>query len=98
ISIATGSSYGVLVYIFGANAQPFTLLQMNVVMLMYFLTIFHLRHTHVWLPVRGALAYIIQSPAHHQIHHSVEATRRQESGILPVAMGLDFRHPLHPRA
>ncbi|HXL68340.1 MAG TPA: sterol desaturase family protein, partial [Xanthobacteraceae bacterium] len=47
ISIATGSSYGVLVYIFGANAQPFTLLQMNVVMLMYFLTIFHLRHTHV---------------------------------------------------
>ena len=73
ISIATGSSYGGLVYIFGANAQPFTLLQMNVVMLMYFLTIFHLRHTHVWLPVRGALAYVIQSPAHHQIHHSVEA-------------------------
>ena len=73
ISIATGSSYGGLVYIFGTNAQPFTLLQMNVVMLMYFLTIFHLRHTHVWLPVRGALAYVIQSPAHHQIHHSVEA-------------------------
>lgn len=73
ISVATGSSYGALVYAFGEGAQPFTLLQLNVVMLMYFLTIFHLRHSHVWLPIRGALADIIQSPAHHQIHHSIEA-------------------------
>jgi sterol desaturase/sphingolipid hydroxylase (fatty acid hydroxylase superfamily) len=73
ISLATGTSYGVLVYLFGAGAQEFSLLQMNIVMLVYYLTIFHLRHTHVWLPVRGALAYVIQSPAHHQIHHSIEA-------------------------
>jgi sterol desaturase/sphingolipid hydroxylase (fatty acid hydroxylase superfamily) len=73
ISLATGTSYGVLVYVFGAGAQEFSLLQMNIVMLVYYLTIFHLRHTHVWLPVRGALAYVIQSPAHHQIHHSIEA-------------------------
>ncbi len=72
ISLATGSAYGAIVYAFGAGAQQFTLLQMNVVMLVYYLTIFHLRHSHVWLPVRGALAYVIQSPAHHQIHHSVE--------------------------
>lgn len=72
ISIATGTSYGLLVYVFGAGAQEFTLLQMNIVMLVFFLTIFHLRHSHVWLPVRGLLAYVIQSPAHHQIHHSVE--------------------------
>jgi sterol desaturase/sphingolipid hydroxylase (fatty acid hydroxylase superfamily) len=72
ISLATGTSYGVLVYVFGAGAQEFSLLQMNIVMLAYYLTIFHLRHTHVWLPVRGALAYVIQSPAHHQIHHSLE--------------------------
>jgi sterol desaturase/sphingolipid hydroxylase (fatty acid hydroxylase superfamily) len=77
ISLVTGSAYGVIVYLFGAGAQQFTLLQINVVMLVYYLTIFHLRHTHVWLPVRGALAYVIQSPAHHQIHHSME---KQHSG------------------
>jgi sterol desaturase/sphingolipid hydroxylase (fatty acid hydroxylase superfamily) len=73
ISVTTGVSHGVLVYAFGAGAQELTLLQVNVVMLVYYLTIFHLRHSHVWLPVRGFLAYVIQSPAHHQIHHSVEA-------------------------
>ena len=57
ISLATGTSYGVLVYVFGAAAQEFTLLQMNIVMLVFFLTIFHLRHSHVWLPVRGLLAW-----------------------------------------
>jgi sterol desaturase/sphingolipid hydroxylase (fatty acid hydroxylase superfamily) len=72
MSLATGAAYGVIVYLFGAGAQQFTLLQMNVVMLVYYLTIFHLRHTHVRLPVRGGLACVIQSPAHHQIHHSVE--------------------------
>jgi sterol desaturase/sphingolipid hydroxylase (fatty acid hydroxylase superfamily) len=72
ISLVTGASYGVLVYVFGPGAQQLTLWQMNILMLVFFLTIFHLRHSHVWLPVRGVLAYVIQSPAHHQIHHSIE--------------------------
>jgi sterol desaturase/sphingolipid hydroxylase (fatty acid hydroxylase superfamily) len=70
VAAALGFGYGVLFYVFGEKAQPLTLLQTNVVFFVYFLTIFHLRHSHIWLPIRGRLAYIIQSPAHHQIHHS----------------------------
>jgi sterol desaturase/sphingolipid hydroxylase (fatty acid hydroxylase superfamily) len=70
IAAALGFGYGVLFYVFGEKAQPLTLLETNVVFFVYFLTIFHLRHSHIWLPIRGRLAYIIQSPAHHQIHHS----------------------------
>jgi sterol desaturase/sphingolipid hydroxylase (fatty acid hydroxylase superfamily) len=70
IAIALGFGYGVLVYVFGQPAQPLSLLGMNIVFFAYFLTVFHLRHSHVWLPIRGWLGYIIQSPAHHQIHHS----------------------------
>ncbi|MET0276696.1 MAG: sterol desaturase family protein [Pseudorhodoplanes sp.] len=64
-----GLGYGVLVYIFG-ESQPVRLLETNIFFFVYFATIFHLRHSHVWLPIRGWLGYIIQSPAHHHIHHS----------------------------
>ncbi|MEW6451207.1 MAG: sterol desaturase family protein [Pseudomonadota bacterium] len=70
IAACLGFGYGVLVYLFGETAQPVTLLQTNVIFFVYFLTIFHLRHSHIWLPIRGWLGYIIQSPAHHHIHHS----------------------------
>jgi sterol desaturase/sphingolipid hydroxylase (fatty acid hydroxylase superfamily) len=70
IAAALGVGYGLLVYAFGEGAQPLSLLGTNVLFFFYFLTLFHLRHSHVWLPIRGWLGYIIQSPAHHQIHHS----------------------------
>ena len=70
VAATLGLGYGVLVYAFGASAQPVTLLETNVIFFVYFLTIFHLRHSHIWLPIRGWLGYIIQSPAHHHIHHS----------------------------
>ena len=73
VAAALGFGYGVLFYVFGEKAQPLTLLETNIVFFFYFLTIFHLRHSHIWLPIRGRLAYIIQSPAHHQIHHSTAA-------------------------
>jgi sterol desaturase/sphingolipid hydroxylase (fatty acid hydroxylase superfamily) len=70
IAATLGFGYGVLVFAFGEAAQPVTLLETNVIFFVYFLTIFHLRHSHIWLPIRGWLGYIIQSPAHHHIHHS----------------------------
>jgi sterol desaturase/sphingolipid hydroxylase (fatty acid hydroxylase superfamily) len=70
IAATIGLGYGLLVYVFGETAQPLTLLETNIIFFVYYFTIFHLRHSHVWLPIRGWMGYIIQSPAHHQIHHS----------------------------
>jgi sterol desaturase/sphingolipid hydroxylase (fatty acid hydroxylase superfamily) len=70
IAATSGLGYGVLVYLFGETAQPVTLLETNIIFFVFFLSIFHLRHSHIWLPISGWLGYIIQSPAHHQIHHS----------------------------
>jgi sterol desaturase/sphingolipid hydroxylase (fatty acid hydroxylase superfamily) len=71
IAAALGVGYGVLVFVFG-QAQPLSLLGTNVLFFAYYMTLYHLRHSHVWLPIRGWLAYVIQSPAHHQIHHSTD--------------------------
>jgi len=71
-SMATGATYGAAIYCFGHGAHDLTLMQMNVLMLIYHMTLFHLRHSHVWLPLRGWVSYLVQSPAHHQIHHSTD--------------------------
>jgi sterol desaturase/sphingolipid hydroxylase (fatty acid hydroxylase superfamily) len=70
IAIVTGLTHGVTSWVFGPDAQPLSLFGINILMFVYYVTFFHLRHSHVWLPVRGWLGYVIQSPAHHQIHHS----------------------------
>ncbi len=70
IAIVVGFGHGLSLWLLGPEVQPISLLGVNVIMLAFYVTLFHLRHSHVWLPVSGRLAYIIQSPAHHQIHHS----------------------------
>lgn len=54
----------------GGGASPYLLFQTNCLLFAYFLTLQHLRHSHVWLPLTGVWGCLLQSPAHHQIHHS----------------------------
>ena len=70
ISIVLGAFYGIMGHLFGETAQPFTWLGLNVVVMAFMFTTLHLRHSHLWLTGPRWLGYIIQSPAHHQIHHS----------------------------
>lgn len=70
VIVTTGCLYGAFSYLYGAAAHEFELWQVNILMFAYFMTVHNLRHSHFWLPIRGPLAHIIQSPAHHQVHHS----------------------------
>lgn len=72
VSVAVGAVYGGFIYAFGSGAVDFKLWEVNVLFLVFYFTTYHLRHSHVWLTVPGPLAYIIHSPAHHQIHHSTD--------------------------
>ena len=69
ISMLVGIGYGLLWLVFG-QAQPASLFNVNIFLLLFSFTILHLRHSHVWLAFTGLLGHILQSPAHHQIHHS----------------------------
>lgn len=80
IALTTGATHGIIVYYFGEGAQEFSLLQLNALQMLYFLTLYHLRHTHVWLSIEGPLRYIFLSPAQHQIHHST-AKRHQGKNL-----------------
>ncbi|MDQ0474825.1 sterol desaturase family protein [Labrys wisconsinensis] len=71
-ALAMGGFYGLAGYALGPAAQELTLFHLNILLLLFMMTILHLRHSHLWIPARGWLGYVIQSPAHHQIHHSTD--------------------------
>jgi len=77
--LCTGTTIGVLYgaaeHLLGVERQGLSLFWVNMLLLGYSMTLLHLRHSHVWIPVRGWLGYVIQSPAHHQIHHSTDPKR-----------------------
>jgi sterol desaturase/sphingolipid hydroxylase (fatty acid hydroxylase superfamily) len=70
IGLATGATFGAMTYAFGPGVQPFTLLNGNILTMMFLLTYGHLRHSHMWIPFTGVTGRVLQSPAHHQLHHS----------------------------
>ncbi len=69
-AIGTGLLYGGLAYWFGSEPRTADIWHVNILMLLYYIVFYNLRHSHIWLPITGRLGTIIQSPAHHQVHHS----------------------------
>jgi sterol desaturase/sphingolipid hydroxylase (fatty acid hydroxylase superfamily) len=70
IALCTGIVFGAMTYLFGPGIHPFTLLNANLVLMLFIVTIGHLRHSHMWIAFTGVAGRLFQSPAHHQIHHS----------------------------
>lgn len=70
IMTMTGLGTIMLDYMLGHSSEEFKLLHTNIIMFVFYITIFNLRHSHIWLPVTGLLGKIIHSPTHHQLHHS----------------------------
>jgi sterol desaturase/sphingolipid hydroxylase (fatty acid hydroxylase superfamily) len=63
---------GPMVWYFGASAQVIDPLKANLISMAFWYTILHLRHTELPIAATGWLGRIIQSPAHHQVHHSTD--------------------------
>lgn len=59
-----------IVYIFGRDAQTVPLGSVNIFLMVFWYTILHLRHTHIPLTFSGIWGRLLQSPMHHQVHHS----------------------------
>lgn len=71
LAVANGSVSGVLAHRFG-GANALTISGTNAIVLVAFLLIGTLQHSHFWMSFQGMWGRIFLSPAHHQIHHSVD--------------------------
>ena len=70
IGLSTGIVFGLMTYAFGPGVRPFTLLNGNILLMAFLLSYGHLRHSHMWIAFTGVAGRVLQSPAHHQLHHS----------------------------
>jgi sterol desaturase/sphingolipid hydroxylase (fatty acid hydroxylase superfamily) len=66
-----GFAYTFVMRAFG-DVMVMELFQVNIVLFLFYTLGFHLRHSHVWMPYTGIWGKIFVSPAHHQLHHSIE--------------------------
>ncbi|MCU4652182.1 sterol desaturase family protein [Roseibacterium sp. SDUM158016] len=69
--VVIGTVYGLFAYFLGPAAVQLTIFEVNVVLAVFFLAAFNLRHSHVWVRYPVWLQHIFVCPAQHQIHHSV---------------------------
>jgi sterol desaturase/sphingolipid hydroxylase (fatty acid hydroxylase superfamily) len=73
-SLLSGFFVGVAVALldqyFGNDARAFTLFGLNIIVFVFFIAAFNLRHSHVWLQYPDWVQHVFVSPAQHQIHHS----------------------------
>jgi sterol desaturase/sphingolipid hydroxylase (fatty acid hydroxylase superfamily) len=79
VALCNGLTTGVLHWIF--NAGPVQLDFFNATVLIGLaVTVFaQLQHTHIWISLTGIAGRLILSPAHHQIHHSVDPTHHNRN-------------------
>ena len=73
---------GVYVVLNHENAHLMTLFNINVFAVLFYSCAYQLRHSHIWLSYGPILGHVFISPAHHQIHHSIDQdTPTRTSGI-----------------
>jgi sterol desaturase/sphingolipid hydroxylase (fatty acid hydroxylase superfamily) len=72
VAICVGLACGVASFALGEHVPAFSLGGANAFLVVFFFTFVHLQHSEVWLPLRGWAGKLLMSPAHHQIHHSID--------------------------
>ncbi|MBC7898540.1 MAG: sterol desaturase family protein [Saprospiraceae bacterium] len=70
--VFTGLLAGTYASMSGGSVEPYALFGLNIISFVYYLSVYQLRHSHIWLSFGPILSYIIVSPAQHQIHHSID--------------------------
>ncbi len=70
MGICEGVAYVLFFILFGQKLQISTIFGVSSYVFLFYITYYHLLHSHVWLKFGGVWDYILNSPAHHQIHHS----------------------------
>jgi sterol desaturase/sphingolipid hydroxylase (fatty acid hydroxylase superfamily) len=73
IAITTAIANGFARYMFGDTVYQYALSDTNIILVLFIHTYVHLQHTHLWIPFRGLPGHVFMSPAHHQVHHSMNS-------------------------
>ena len=70
VATLIGLSAGIFGFLYGEPPKLFAINGVNIVMFVFLVAGYHLRHSQVWVMYPAAIARHISSPAMHLIHHS----------------------------
>jgi sterol desaturase/sphingolipid hydroxylase (fatty acid hydroxylase superfamily) len=70
IGVLTGCVDAVARFFVTPNISHYSVYGLGVASYLFFLTGYHLRHSHIWLSYGPRMSKLLISPAQHQIHHS----------------------------
>ena len=79
LAITMGTTGGLVTYLFGKPVSSFSPFNVNALVLVFTYLLDHLHHTQFWIPFTGWLGRVFISPAHHQIHHSVDPAHHNKN-------------------
>ncbi|MGJ0510603.1 MAG: sterol desaturase family protein [Methylocystis sp.] len=71
VALSVGLALGATRYALGGTPESFSVAGTNILVAAFFYTFANLQHSEVWLPLRGLPGRLLMSPAHHQLHHSI---------------------------
>lgn len=72
VASCVGLAVGVTSYVLGARHLSYAIDGTNFFLVFFFFAVVHLQHSQIWIPFTGTLGKLFMSPAHHQIHHSID--------------------------
>lgn len=70
--LLVGLVYGGFQHRYGALPMELGIFELNVVIFVFYVLGYNLRHSHVWLAYPAWLSHLLISPAQHQVHHSID--------------------------
>ena len=70
--IALAPFYAMIFWVYGKDMEVYSFWEMGTFVFVFYLTFGHLRHSHINIGTSGIWSYLVQSPLHHQIHHSID--------------------------
>lgn len=68
--LLAGAVFGVFNFLQPGNPGPVMVLGLNLILFLFYVAGYNLRHSHIWLSYGPVVSRIFISPAQHQIHHS----------------------------
>ncbi|MFV0299150.1 MAG: sterol desaturase family protein [Hyphomicrobiaceae bacterium] len=86
LALSMGLVGGVAYFLLGQKVQPYIWFNENAIALVFGYSLKHLQHSHMWIAFTGWWGKILLSPAHHQIHHSMNPIHfnRNMGGTLAI--------------
>ena len=71
VAFTLGGTLAILNVLEGHPIQSLNINGVSILLLLFYLFGFHLRHSHIWISYSPSVSHWLISPAQHQIHHSI---------------------------